>query len=117
MPDGTAPPPDAVNTYQPTGCPGGRAPHLWLDDGRSLYDALGFEFTLLVLGDSFMRMYQTDDPTAAGFISHLARALRLPLTSIVNDGGALVCLRLPHGHGVSERPFPAEHSPRREPER
>lgn len=47
--DGTAPPPDSPNTYEPTGCPGGRAPHLWLDDGRSLYDALGFEFTLLVL--------------------------------------------------------------------
>ena len=48
--DGTAPPPDAANSYQPTGCPGGRAPHLWLGDGRSLYDALGFEFTLLQLG-------------------------------------------------------------------
>src|SRR5258708_3810802 len=41
---------DAVNSYQPTGCPGGRAPHLWLGDGRSLYDALGFEFTLVQLG-------------------------------------------------------------------
>jgi hypothetical protein len=50
VPDGTVPPPDAVNSYQPTGCPGGRAPHLWLGDGRSLYDALGFEFTLLQLG-------------------------------------------------------------------
>jgi len=50
VPDGTAPPPDAANTYVPTACPGGRAPHLWLDDGRSLYDAFGFEFTLLRLG-------------------------------------------------------------------
>ncbi len=50
--DGTAPPPDAPNSYQPTACPGGRAPHLWLGDGRSLYDALGFEFTLLQLGAS-----------------------------------------------------------------
>jgi 2-polyprenyl-6-methoxyphenol hydroxylase-like FAD-dependent oxidoreductase len=48
--DGTAPPPDKPNEYVPTACPGGRAPHLWLDDGRSLYDALGFEFTLLQLG-------------------------------------------------------------------
>ena len=47
--DGSAPPPDTVNSYQPTGCPGGRAPHLWLADGRSLYDAFGFEFTLLAL--------------------------------------------------------------------
>ena len=50
VPDGTAPPPDAPNSYQPTACPGGRAPHLWLGDGRSLYDTLGFEFTLLALG-------------------------------------------------------------------
>jgi 2-polyprenyl-6-methoxyphenol hydroxylase-like FAD-dependent oxidoreductase len=50
VPDGTAPPPDAPNTYQPTATPGGRAPHLWLGDGRSLYDTLGFEFTLLALG-------------------------------------------------------------------
>jgi hypothetical protein len=27
--------------------PGCRAPHLWLDDGRSLYDALGPDYTLL----------------------------------------------------------------------
>lgn len=50
MSDGTAPPPDSANTYQPTGCPGGRAPHLWLDGNISLYDALGFEFTLLQFG-------------------------------------------------------------------
>jgi len=30
--------------------PGGRAPHTWLADGRSLYDTLGFEFSLLRLG-------------------------------------------------------------------
>jgi 2-polyprenyl-6-methoxyphenol hydroxylase-like FAD-dependent oxidoreductase len=50
--DGTAPPPDSPNAYVPTACPGGRAPHLWLADGRSLYDVLGFEFTLLALGQS-----------------------------------------------------------------
>lgn len=45
--DGTAPPPDGPNIYHPTACPGGRAPHLWLDDGRSLYDAFNLEWTLL----------------------------------------------------------------------
>jgi hypothetical protein len=49
VPDGTAPPPDAANAYTPTACPGGRAPHLWLPDGRSLYDTFGFEWTLLRL--------------------------------------------------------------------
>lgn len=50
--DGTSPPPDSPNSYVPTACPGGRAPHVWLADGRSLYDALGFEFTLMVLSRS-----------------------------------------------------------------
>jgi 2-polyprenyl-6-methoxyphenol hydroxylase-like FAD-dependent oxidoreductase len=49
VPDGTQPPADDPNIYQPTACPGGRAPHAWLTDGRSLYDALNFEFTLLRL--------------------------------------------------------------------
>jgi 2-polyprenyl-6-methoxyphenol hydroxylase-like FAD-dependent oxidoreductase len=48
--DGTRPPADTPNVYEPTACPGGRPPHAWLRDGRSLYDALGFDFTLLQLG-------------------------------------------------------------------
>jgi 2-polyprenyl-6-methoxyphenol hydroxylase-like FAD-dependent oxidoreductase len=48
--DGTAPPPDTANAYVPTACPGGRPPHLWMPDGRSLYDLFGFEWTLLRLG-------------------------------------------------------------------
>lgn len=48
--DGSTPPPDAPDRYVPTGCPGGRAPHLWLAEGQSLYDAFGFEWTLLQLG-------------------------------------------------------------------
>ena len=51
VPDGTEPPPDAANRYVPTACPGGRAPHLWLGEGDSLYDRFGFEWTLLQLGD------------------------------------------------------------------
>jgi hypothetical protein len=48
--DGSSPPPDKANEYVPTACPGGRPPHLWLADGRSLYDEFGFEWTLLRLG-------------------------------------------------------------------
>ena len=50
VPDGSAPPPDRPNVYVPTACPGGRPPHMWLDDARSLFDAFGFEWTLLRLG-------------------------------------------------------------------
>src|SRR5262245_12417224 len=52
VPDGTTPPPDTPNRYVPTACPGGRPPHLWLADGRSLYDAFGLEWTLLRLGSA-----------------------------------------------------------------
>jgi 2-polyprenyl-6-methoxyphenol hydroxylase-like FAD-dependent oxidoreductase len=71
IPDGTSPPADTVNDYIPSACPGGRAPHLWLADGRSLYDALGFEFTLLRLGSQ---------PVDAAPFATEASALGLPLT-------------------------------------
>jgi len=45
--DGSAPPPDTANIYVSSACPGGRPPHLWMPDGRSLYDLFGFEWTLL----------------------------------------------------------------------
>ena len=48
--DGTTAPPDEPNSYVPTACPGGRPPHAWLDDGRSLFDLFGRDWTLLVLG-------------------------------------------------------------------
>jgi hypothetical protein len=50
VPDGSTPPPDRPNVYVPSACPGGRPPHVWLADGRSLFDAFGFEWTLLRLG-------------------------------------------------------------------
>lgn len=48
--DGTAPPPDSAVDYVPSACPGGRAPHYWIEDRRSLYDTFGPGFTLLRLG-------------------------------------------------------------------
>jgi 2-polyprenyl-6-methoxyphenol hydroxylase-like FAD-dependent oxidoreductase len=47
--DGSTPPPDAANAYTPSACPGGRPPHAWLDDGGSLYDRFGRDWTLLCL--------------------------------------------------------------------
>ena len=77
VPDGTLPPADSVNDYVPSACPGGRAPHLWLRDGRSLYDALGFEFTLLRLGTR---------PAEAAPFATAAAALGMPL-AIVDVAG------------------------------
>ena len=48
---------------------------------------------ILILGDSFSRIYQTDAPRSAGWIAHLARELSEPLASIVNDGGASTLVR------------------------
>jgi hypothetical protein len=66
-------------------------------DTRTPYrDAL--ESEVLILGDSFLRIYEQDEPGAAGFIAHLARELGQPLTSIVNDGGASTLVRQELAH-------------------
>jgi hypothetical protein len=61
------------------------------DTGTPYRDAP--ESEVLVLGDSFLRIYEQDEPGAAGFIAHVARELGQPLTSIVNDGGASTLVR------------------------
>ncbi|MFT5485259.1 MAG: 2-polyprenyl-6-methoxyphenol hydroxylase-like FAD-dependent oxidoreductase [Paracoccaceae bacterium] len=48
--DGTNPPPDSPVDYVPSACPGGRAPHMWLEDGASIHDRFGKWFTLLKFG-------------------------------------------------------------------
>ena len=48
---------------------------------------------ILVLGDSFLRVFEQDEPGSAGFIAHLAKELSQPLTSLVNDGGASTMVR------------------------
>lgn len=64
--DGTAPPPDGMNIYHPSACPGGRAPHQWLADGRSLYDAFNLEWTLLRMNPSADASAFEDAARAAG---------------------------------------------------
>ena len=45
--DGEAAPAYTMSDFSQSTVPGCRTPHLWLRDGRSLYDALGSDFTLL----------------------------------------------------------------------
>jgi len=47
IPDGTAPVPDDFRVYVPNARPGARAPHVWLQDGRSILDLFGRSFVLL----------------------------------------------------------------------
>lgn len=78
--DGAALPPDEPNVYIATASPGGRPPHVWLDDGRSLFDLFHIEWTLLALGpeapvtDAF--------ETAAAALSVDLRVVRLSQTSL-----------------------------------
>ncbi len=61
------------------------------DTGRVYQDDP--ESGILVLGDSFLRIFEQDEPGSAGFLAHLAYQLRQPVTSIVNDGGASTLVR------------------------
>jgi hypothetical protein len=63
--------PDQPNTYVPTACPGHRAPHYWLADGRSLFDLFGRGFTLLRLGQA---------PNGGDMFADAANALGVPLS-------------------------------------
>jgi hypothetical protein len=65
-----------MGEFTPSTVPGCRTPHVWLADGRSLYDALGPGYTLLRLDASA--------PTAA--LEDAARARGVPL--VVVDVGA-----------------------------
>jgi 2-polyprenyl-6-methoxyphenol hydroxylase-like FAD-dependent oxidoreductase len=46
--DDEAPPSYTMGSFTASTVPGCRTPHFWLRDGRSLYDALGPDYTLLV---------------------------------------------------------------------
>jgi len=48
---------------------------------------------VLVLGDSFLRIYERDEPGSAGFLAHLSHELGFPVASMVNDGGASTLVR------------------------
>lgn len=48
---------------------------------------------VLVLGDSFLRIFERDEPGSGGFVAHLAYHLNLGLSSIISDGGASTLVR------------------------
>ncbi|MEO6842864.1 MAG: FAD-dependent oxidoreductase [Bradyrhizobium sp.] len=50
--DGAEQPVYTMSSYTPSTVPGCRTPHLWCEDGVSLYDAMGPEFTLLKFDSS-----------------------------------------------------------------
>jgi hypothetical protein len=62
-----------------------------VEDGRPPADDPVAE--VLVLGDSFLRIYQRDQPGGAGFVAHLAYELQRGVASIISDGGASTLVR------------------------
>lgn len=78
VPDGTPAPAAEVDSFTPHARPGGRAPHVWLPDGTSLYDRFGRDFTLLSFGGV--------DRTAP--FREAAEAMGVPLACVVLDDPA-----------------------------
>jgi hypothetical protein len=70
--DGEAPPAYTMGDFEPSTAPGARMPHVWLSDGRSIFDAMGPGYTLL-------RYDPACDVTA---LSEAARRNGVPLTVI-----------------------------------
>jgi 2-polyprenyl-6-methoxyphenol hydroxylase-like FAD-dependent oxidoreductase len=68
VPDDSPKPEDDTFGYQPTAFPGARAPHVWLDNGRSILDLFGEGFTLLKFAEV---------PTDA--LEHAAKVRGIPL--------------------------------------
>jgi putative polyketide hydroxylase len=70
---------DPIGQYVPVGRPGHRAPHLWLDNGRSTLDLFGSTFVAL-----------TDPPgkRALDAAADIARATGIPLVVHVIDAAA-----------------------------
>ena len=71
--DGSARPPDSPVDYVPSGVPGGRAPHAWLEDGASILDRFGQWFTLLNFG---LKNIDTKP------FEKIAKSLNIPVTVV-----------------------------------
>ncbi len=79
--DDEAPPPYTMGSFTASTAAGCRAPHFWLADGRSLYDALGPAYTLLRL----------DRRVEIAGLIEAAAARNVPLALVdVGDVGAAV---------------------------
>jgi hypothetical protein len=71
--DGSPAIPVETKQYVPSARPGTRAPHAWLEDGRSVLDLFGKGFVLLRLGAA---------PPSGASIAAAAETRRVPLTVV-----------------------------------
>ena len=77
--DGSDLPPLEYGDYRPSSVPGCRAPHVWLDDGTSIFDHFGTGFTLL----------KFDPATASAPLERAAAQVGLPLKVVTFENGAV----------------------------
>jgi 2-polyprenyl-6-methoxyphenol hydroxylase-like FAD-dependent oxidoreductase len=77
--DGEPPPPYSMGSFVASTVPGCRAPHVWLRDGRSLYDAFGSDYTLL----------RTRVDLGVDRLMAAAQARGVPMTLLDIEGEAL----------------------------
>ncbi len=96
VPDGTPEGPDDPEVYAPTGRPGGRAPHVALDDGRSLLDLFGRGFVLLRIGREALDTSSFEEAARARGMPLAVYALQQPDALAVYEH-RLVLVR-PDGH-------------------
>ncbi len=78
--DGGVHPEYTMGSFTPSSVPGCRVPHLWFDDGRSLYDALGPEYTLL--------RFDRSAEIAPLFAAARQRGLPLTVLDVISDEAA-----------------------------
>lgn len=93
--DGEEHPRYTMHDYTPSTVPGCRLPHLWLEDGRSLYGELGPEFTLL----RFDQSIDVDGLLAAAQSMRVpVRLLDLHFPTIPQPYRHAMCLSRPDQH-------------------
>ena len=80
IPDGTEETIDNPRKYIPTARPGHRAPHIWLEEGVSIYDKFSKNFTLIV--------FFKDKKETNNFVN-TAKEINFPLeVLVINDEDA-----------------------------
>ena len=76
--DTSTPPTYTLGSYTPSTSPGCRVPHVWMNDGASLFDKLGPEYTLLCL----------DNAIDLSMIEQVAENMKFPLSVLNLQGKA-----------------------------
>src|SRR5712675_982060 len=87
--DGSKPPAYTMNSYTPSTVPGCRTPHLWRKDGRSLYDAMGPEFTLLRI-DSAVNVAPLQDAARKRGVPLKLLDIERPVSAVFCGGGLVL---------------------------